>query len=217
MLSNFELSFAIIGSIVIQIVTYAILKINRGSKKPKGTILENVKSNPEAGRATGNPILWTIALIGLCVYFILLIKLIGHCLSNSWETSNLYRYAIRFPIWVNYIGIVIILFSGFLKGGIMIYNINFTPFFFPMKKDYTLATGGPYKFVRHPIYVLHVLWALSLFLMTGIQWFIVSLVCYLSYILQAYYEENALKKIFGAAYNDYASKTGMFFPKLFNR
>lgn len=217
MLTNFELSFAIFGSIIIQIITYVILRIKRGSKKPKGTILENGKSNPEAGRKTGNPILWTITFVGLCVYFIIVIRMIGHCLTNSWESSNLYIHAIRFPIWVNYVGIGILWLSGILKGGIMTYNINFTPFFFPMKKDYMLATGGPYKFIRHPTYVLHVLWALSLFLMTGVQWLIISLVCYLSYIPQAYYEEKALQKIFGAAYEEYASKTGIFFPKLFNR
>jgi len=99
----------------------------------------------------------------------------------------------------------------------MIYKINFTPFFAPMEKGYTLATGGPYKFVRHPIYVLYVLSAPSFFLMTGIKWFVVSLICYLSFIFQAYYEEKALKNIFGSAYEDYASKTGMFFPKLFHR
>jgi len=163
MLSNFELSFAIIGSIVIQIITHAILKINLGSNKPDGTIVENDSSASQTGRITGNSLLWAIALFGLCVYFIIVIRLIGHCLTSSWESSNLYTQAIRFPIWVNYTGIAVIFFCGILKGGIMIYNINFTPFFFPMKNDYTLATGGPYKFVRHPIYVLHALWAMSFF------------------------------------------------------
>jgi len=217
MLTNFELSFTIIGSIVIQVITYVILRIKKGSNKPDGTIVENDSSASQTGRITVNPLLWAIALFGLCVYFIIVIRLIGHCLTSSWESSNLYTQAIRFPIWVNYTGIAVIFFSGILKGSIMIYNINFTPFFFPMKKNYMLATGGPYKFVRHPIYVLHVLWALSFFLMTGIQWFIISFVCYLSYIPQAYCEEKALQKIFGSTYDDYKSKTGMFFPKLFNR
>jgi len=217
MLSNFELSMAIIVTILIQIVTYVILRIKRGAKQPVGSISEQTNPQSEANRTTGNPILWLIAMTGLTIYFITVLRLLGYCLSTSWESSKFYKQAIQFPIWVNYVGITVLWFSGILKGTIMVYNINFTLFFMPMKKDFILATGGPYRFVRHPAYVLHVLWALSVFLMTGIQLLLISLFCYLSYILQAYYEEKALKEIFGDSYRNYASKTGMFFPKLFNR
>lgn len=217
MLSNFELSTAIVGAIVIQIAAYVILRILRGSRKPKGSISEDENQDPAPNRVTGNPILWLIAVIGLVIYYSTGLRLIGYCLSNSWESSNLYKQAIVFPIWVNYIGITLLWVSGLLKGSIFVYNINKTPFFIPMKKGYTLATGGPYRFVRHPTYLLYVLSALSIFLMTGIQTLIISLFCYLSFIPQAYYEEKALKEIFGEHYNNYALKTGMFLPKLFHQ
>lgn len=217
MLSNFELSTAIVGAIVIKIAAHVILRIVRGSRKPKGSIPEDKNQDSKPNRVTGNPILWLIAVIGLILYFSTVLRLIAYCLSNSWGSSNLYKQAFVFPIWVNYIGITLLWFSELLSGSILVYNINFTPFILPMKKGYTLSTGGPYRFVRHPTYLVYILCALSIFLMTGIPSLIISLFCYLSFILQAYYEEKALKEIFGEHYNNYALKTGMFLPKLFNR
>jgi len=187
----------------------------RGSKKPKGSICEEVNLYSETERVTGNPIWWGIAIIGRFINIVIVLKLIGHCFYNSWESSELYKQAIQLPIWVNYIGISILWFCGLLMGSIWAYNINLTPFCLPMKKDYTLATGGPYRFVRHPLYTFYVLTTISLFMMTGIKWLIISLLCHLSCIPQAYSEEIALQKIFGKYYDDYASKTGMFLPKLF--
>ena len=215
MLGNFELSTAIVGAIVIQIAAYVILRIVRGSKRPKGSISEDKNQDPAPNRVTGNPILWLIAVIGLIIYFSTGLRLIVYCLSNSWESSNLYKQAFVFPIWVNYIGIVLLWFSGLLKGTIWAFNINLTPFFSPMKKGYTLATGGPYRFVRHPLYTVYFLATISLFMITGIKWFMLSFLFLLACIPQAYSEETVLRKIFGKYYENYASKTGMFIPKLF--
>ena len=215
MLSNFQLSSAIVGDITIQIVTFVILRLIRGSKKPKGSISEDITVSPEVDRVPGKLIVWLIALGGSIIYFVIFFKLIGHCLSNSWESSNLYKKAIQFPIWVNFVGISILWFCGLLKSFVMAFNVNYTLFFFPMKHGYTLATGGQYKFIRHPGYLMQILWALALFLMTGIQLLLISLFCYLFYIIQAYYEEKTLKRIFGDYYVNYVSKTGMFLPRFF--
>ena len=86
-----------------------------------------------------------------------------------------------------------------------------------MKEGYTLATGGPYKFVRHPKYLSEILTALSLLMMTGIKVLIIGFICFLFFVIHAYSEEKALKKIFGQVWENYASKTGMFIPRLINR
>ena len=216
MLSNNELSFAIFGCLIIFIVTYVSLRIMRGSKIPKGSILENDSSSSEVNRTPVNPIALLIIFIGAAIVVIHFVMLFGHCLSNSWESSDLYAQAIRFPVCINYIGIIIALLCQLLKAFALVYNINFTPAFLPMKEGYTLATGGPYKFVRHPKYLCDILGVLSLFMMTGIKVLIIGFICVLFFVFQAYSEEKALQKIFGKDWDAYASKTGMFIPKLIN-
>ena len=215
MLSNFELSVAIKGFIFLQIVVYITKRITSGSIKPKGSITEDGSSSSEVDREPVNPISFLISYFGFLIILVYLFRLIVHSINISWESSDLYRKAIQLPYWINYIGVFFLWFCGLLKGFIFAYNINVTPFCLPMKRGYTLATGGPYKYVRHPLYVHHVLLALSIFMMTGIIWLLVSLFCLLSLVLQAYSEEKALQKIFGKDWDDYASKTGMFIPKLF--
>jgi len=216
LLNHNELSFAIFGNIVILIVTYVVLRIQRGSKKPRGSISEDVKSSSEVNRLPANPVL-LIACIGWIICVITYLRLFGHCFNNSWESSDLYKQAIQFPILVNYIGIAVLWFCGSLKASVLVYNINFTPCILPMKKGYTLATGGPYRCVRHPKYLHDILAALSLFMMTGIQELAIGLLCCFAFIFQAYSEEKALRKIFGKAWKDYASQTGMFIPKMSSR
>ena len=101
-----------------------------------------------------------------------------------------------------------------IKASVKVFNINLTPCFMPMKEGYTLATGGPYKFVRHPKYLSEILTVLSLFMMTGIKELIIGFICWLFIVFQANSEEKALQKIFGKDWDDYASQTGMFIPKL---
>ena len=83
------------------------------------------------------------------------------------------------------------------------------------RKQHTLVTSGPYRWVRHPLYTV----GSSLFIAFGMMadnWFIAGLGI-LTFILMAIRtpkEEANLIEKFGDEYREYMKRTGRFFPKL---
>ena len=83
------------------------------------------------------------------------------------------------------------------------------------RKQHTLVTRGPYRWVRHPLYTV----GASLFISFGMladNWFIAGLGI-LTFILMAIRtpkEEANLIEKFGDEYREYMKRTGRFFPKL---
>jgi protein-S-isoprenylcysteine O-methyltransferase Ste14 len=83
------------------------------------------------------------------------------------------------------------------------------------RKQHTLVTSGPYRWVRHPLYTV----GSSLFIAFGMMadnWFIASLGI-LTFILMAARtpkEEANLIEKFGDEYREYMKRTGRFLPKL---
>jgi protein-S-isoprenylcysteine O-methyltransferase Ste14 len=83
------------------------------------------------------------------------------------------------------------------------------------RKQHTLVTSGPYRWVRHPLYTV----GSSLFVAFGMMadnWFIAGLGI-LTFILMAVRtpkEEANLIEKFGDDYLEYMKRTGRFFPKL---
>jgi protein-S-isoprenylcysteine O-methyltransferase Ste14 len=79
----------------------------------------------------------------------------------------------------------------------------------------TLVERGPYRWVRHPIYLfqLIMLAGAALLLPTPLSFAIlaVHLICALSKALD---EENYLRTIHGQAYVDYMARTGRLLPRL---
>ena len=83
------------------------------------------------------------------------------------------------------------------------------------RKQHSLVTSGPYRWVRHPLYTV----GSSLFIAFGMMadnWFIAGLGI-LTFILMAIRtpkEEANLIEKFGDEYREYMKRTGRFFPKL---
>lgn len=85
-----------------------------------------------------------------------------------------------------------------------------------IKKEQSLITGGPYKYIRHPMYSAFLLWSLSqgiflsnwLILTTGFAGFLII------YLVRVPDEEKMMKEKFGKEYTHYMKKTGKIFPKL---
>jgi protein-S-isoprenylcysteine O-methyltransferase Ste14 len=83
------------------------------------------------------------------------------------------------------------------------------------RKQHTLVTSGPYRWVRHPLYTV----GSSLFIAFGMMadnWFIAGLGI-LTFILMAARtpkEEANLIEKFGDEYREYMKQTGRFLPKL---
>ncbi len=84
-----------------------------------------------------------------------------------------------------------------------------------LKEDHQLVQGGPYQFVRHPIYAGMLIAALGTALEIG-QWsalFAVGLLV-AAHSRKALREEALMTKEFGEAYTSYRRGTGFLFPRL---
>jgi protein-S-isoprenylcysteine O-methyltransferase Ste14 len=83
------------------------------------------------------------------------------------------------------------------------------------RKQHTLVTSGPYRWVRHPLYTFGASMFISLGLMAD-NWFIAALGM-LTFIVMAVRtpkEEANLIEKFGDEYREYIKRTGAFLPKL---
>ena len=87
-------------------------------------------------------------------------------------------------------------------------------------KKVRLVKLGPYKYVRHPIY-LGIIIELIAFPIVANAFFAMMfafIVCIPLVIIRAHFEEGASYRRFGEKYKTYRNEVGMFFPtQLFNR
>ena len=83
-----------------------------------------------------------------------------------------------------------------------------------IKSGHRLATGGPYRLARHPIYVGNLLAELGLGMALG-SWPLVVYTALLSapvWNYRAAVEEELLAEYFGSAYGEYRAKVGRWWP-----
>ncbi|TAK12075.1 MAG: isoprenylcysteine carboxylmethyltransferase family protein [Anaerolineae bacterium] len=79
-----------------------------------------------------------------------------------------------------------------------------------------LVTGGPYHWVRHPIYTAFLM-ILGSMLLISANWFVGGLWLAMTGIevaARVKYEESLLAETFGKAYESYAATTGRLLPRL---
>jgi protein-S-isoprenylcysteine O-methyltransferase Ste14 len=83
------------------------------------------------------------------------------------------------------------------------------------RRAHALVTRGPYRWVRHPFYLVGFLWGLSLSLLSA-NWLLALLAAAVLGIMVARtgVEERNLEARFGDEYRAYAGRTGKFFPRL---
>ena len=86
------------------------------------------------------------------------------------------------------------------------------------KESLMLVCGGPFRWVRHPIYLLQMV------MLTGAALLIPTLISlatlvvhYFCVRLKARDEERYLERLHGRAYQEYSSHTGGLFPRLIGR
>jgi len=79
-----------------------------------------------------------------------------------------------------------------------------------------LVTDGVYRFIRHPIYAAHFLWALAqpLLLWNWIAGFSMLLTFLPLYLVRVPKEEAMMEEAFGDAYRSYMQQTGRIVPRL---
>jgi len=83
------------------------------------------------------------------------------------------------------------------------------------KEKNALIVNGPYKFVRHPIYLFQIIILIGMvfFLPTPFS-FMILLIHIACVVMKALDEEAYLKNIHGDEYRTYLSQTGMLLPRM---
>ena len=86
------------------------------------------------------------------------------------------------------------------------------------RKNHTLVTNGPYRYLRHPFYVATTLFVVAGMLATA-NWFIAitGTVTLTLLIIRTSKEEELLVKRFGDDYRHYMNRTGRFIPRVGKR
>lgn len=208
MLDRFELLFAIIGGWLISILFLTVIRLKHSKKLPKGAIVvENGKPNETITSGFNLFLLIGMGLISFLNFFVVFL-----CIFNFWDLLSRY-IAFDLPKWINWIGIAGIWIQDGWGVAVFSYNINYTPAYKSMKSNYVLATGGPYKYIRHPMYIAKALLVIFFFLATGIWLSLLGALSWIGLSSQAKMEEDALEKKFGKKYTEYIKNTSRFFPK----
>jgi protein-S-isoprenylcysteine O-methyltransferase Ste14 len=120
------------------------------------------------------------------------------------------------PYWIGWIGValfadaIIILYLSHADLG-----KNWSPIL-GIQKEHTLVTTGIYKYIRHPMYAAHILWAIAqiLILHNWIAGYSFIVVMIPHYLLRVKKEEAMMIEQFGDEYGKYMQKTGRIFPKI---
>lgn len=122
--------------------------------------------------------------------------------------------SVDFPPWVNVLGSILFVLNAVWGLLALLFNPNYTPMFRPMKKQFLLATHGPYAVIRHPRYVAEAWLNIILFMFTGIWLPLLGALGWIGMYYQARAEEETLTALAGQEYVKYRQRTGMFFPRL---
>ncbi len=141
------------------------------------------------------------AAIGVLMYMI-------HPAWIGWFTLEL-------PTWLRYVGVglgvvtVPMLYWVFRSLGRNLTDTVAT------RKEHTLVTHGPYRWVRHPLYLVGTLFWIG-FSLVSANWFVglMSILSFVVVVARTPIEEAKLMERFGEQYREYRRRTGRFLPNL---
>jgi protein-S-isoprenylcysteine O-methyltransferase Ste14 len=158
-------------------------------------------------RQEGLLILFTLRPVGI----VGMLGLIAYMANPSWMAWS----SVALPDWLRWTGVGL----GVIAGGLLIWTLrslgkNLTDTVVT-RREHTLVTNGPYRWVRHPFYDAVALCVLANSLAAA-NWFI-FLSGGLSFVLivvRARKEEENLLARFGDPYRAYVERTGRFLPRI---
>ena len=159
-------------------------------------------------RKVDGSVLMTIIKVG---GLILWLTPLVYLLNPNWMAWS----KIGLPDWVRWLGVgigvlcVAMIYWLFSSIGSGISPTSAT------RKQHTLVTSGPYRWVRHPLYTV----GSSLFIAFGMMadnWFIAALgvLAFIAMASRTPKEEANLIEKFGDEYREYMKHTGRYLPKL---
>ena len=161
-----------------------------------------------ARREEGIFIMIGLRLCGL----VALIALVAYLINPSWMG---WAY-LPLPTWLRWIGgclavfaLPSLLFWTFHSLGKNLTDTVVT------RREHTLVTHGPYRWVRHPFYDVVLLGVISMSLLTA-NWLLAlsGLTAFAMIVVRTRIEEEKLVERFGDQYRAYMARTGRFLPRL---
>ncbi len=140
-----------------------------------------------------------------------MVGVITWLIDPAWMTWS----AVALPIWLRWCGVGL----GVVAAALLIWTFrtldtNLTDTVVT-RKNHTLVTSGPYRWVRHPFYLAFLMAMIADSLVMA-NWFLAltgGLAVSLIFIRTAREEANLLSR-FGDDYRQYVETTGRFFPRL---
>lgn len=119
------------------------------------------------------------------------------------------------PAWLRWVGVG----CGFAGATLLIWTFqslgkNLTDTVVT-RREHTLVTKGPYRWVRHPFYDAGAILFLANALIAA-NWFILAggILAFALLVLRTRREEDRLLARFGGSYRSYMGSTGRFLPKI---
>jgi protein-S-isoprenylcysteine O-methyltransferase Ste14 len=151
----------------------------------------------------------------ILVRLVVAIPLVGLCVAYLIRPGILAWAEVPLPFWVYVLGTLFVLVSfPLLIWTHESLGANFNTILGTRDRRY-LATQGPYRWVRHPMYSVLFVYLLGVLLMTGnllIGGFLLG-----SFLVtigtRVAKEEAILEEAYGEAYRSYKQRTGRFWPR----
>ena len=158
-------------------------------------------------RQEGLFILATLRPVGLMLW----LGVIAYMVNPAWMAWS----SVPLPAWLRWTGVgVCAIAAGLLIWTLHGLGTNLTDTVVT-RREHTLVTHGPYRFVRHPFYDSVELLILAISLMAANWSFLLTGSAFLFLIVvRTRTEEEKLLARFGDPYRVYMDRTGRFLPKI---
>ena len=154
---------------------------------------------------------WVIWIVVRLLGFLALVALLTSILHSSWITWS----RLELPIWLRY-----------WAGGVGAMTVPLLYWVFHTlgqnlssdigsRNGQRIVTGGPYRWVRHPLYSVGTVFWIALSLVLA-NWAILlmSVLIFVLIVRRTRIEEEKLIEAFGERYRVYRTLTGRFMPRL---
>ena len=158
-------------------------------------------------KAEGLPIMISLRIAGLSLW----LGVFAYLINPAWMAWS----QVDLPAWVRWLGlglgVIADIFSYWVFSNL---GNNVSPTV-ATRATHQLVTSGPYRWVRHPLYLMGMIAYLG-FALLAANWFIaaLSVAVFIILNLRLPQEEAGLIARFGDEYREYMKRTGAFLPKL---